>query len=193
MKIAIETEKMVVLDEVMPRSHFEAIAKYSHEETYSMPHADKWIKVWRLNDAMPMGGPEYKRKAGETVPFGNAMDLMVAYLMEVAKHYPKHMSNPYNSVTLRSYLYPRGTKLSWHDDGDYAAAMVFYTHQVWSPSWGGELFVEETPNTGIGCYVQPRPNRLVLTKSPIWHQINRVDADAGENIRSSIVAFFRNS
>jgi hypothetical protein len=193
MKVTIETKQMVVLDDVLPKDHFETVWQYTQDETYAMPHADRWIKVWRLNDAIPMGGPEYKRGEGDTVPFGNAMDLMVAYLVEITKLYPEHMSNPYNSVVLRSYLYPRGTKLSWHDDSNYAAAMVFYTHKQWSPSWGGELFVEETPNTGVGCYVQPLPNRLVLTKSPILHQINRVDPDAGENIRSSIVAFFRNS
>ena len=192
-KLTIQTENMVVLDDVLTKEHFKAMWQYTETEQYAIPHVQNWIKVWRLGDNLPMGGPEYVRGPNNNEPFGNAMDLMVAYTMEIAKLYPKYMGEDYDEAVFRSYLYPRNTKLSWHDDSIYKSAMVFYTHRRWNNSWGGELMVEETPESGVGIFVQAKPNRLVLTRAPILHQINRVDADAGENVRSSIVAFFRKS
>jgi hypothetical protein len=43
---------------------------------------------------------------------------------------------------------------------------------------------------GIGYYVLPKPNRMVVLKPGIIHRINRVDENAGENLRSSITGFF---
>lgn len=39
---------------------------------------------------------------------------------------------------------------------------------------------------GRGIFVSPKPNRLVIINKNVVHGINRVDADAGENIRLSL-------
>ena len=39
---------------------------------------------------------------------------------------------------------------------------------------------------GFGTFVSPKPNRLVLIKAGVVHGINRVDSDAGYNIRVSL-------
>lgn len=41
-------------------------------------------------------------------------------------------------------------------------------------------------NVGHGTFVMPKPNRLVLIKHDTIHGINRVDSDAGENIRVTL-------
>ncbi len=43
---------------------------------------------------------------------------------------------------------------------------------------------------GMGIYISPLPNRAVFTRGQIWHSINRVDPNAGDHARCSIVAFF---
>jgi len=45
---------------------------------------------------------------------------------------------------------------------------------------------EEIIEYGRGFFVSPKPNRLVIINKNIVHGINRVDADAGDNIRLSL-------
>jgi hypothetical protein len=206
-KLTLKNEKMCVLDEVFSEDHFQKVWDYTQKETYSMPHSGSWIKVWRLSDSIPMGGPEYQLSKK---PFHNEMDLVLAYILEIAKHCEEYLGE-WDEIVMRSYLYPRGTKLSWHDDGIYSGAIVLYTHPKWGATWGGELMIAETEagaeirsphldkthenellgRFGVGTYVSAKPNRAIVTRKNVWHQINRVDLDAGDNIRSSIVCFFK--
>ncbi len=43
---------------------------------------------------------------------------------------------------------------------------------------------------GIGHYILPKPNRMIVLKKGIIHRINRVDAAAGDHLRSTITGFF---
>jgi hypothetical protein len=52
--------------------------------------------------------------------------------------------------------------------------------------WEDEYLLAE----GHGLYIACKPNRIVLQKPGTWHAINRVDSDAGDHLRVSIVAFF---
>lgn len=38
-------------------------------------------------------------------------------------------------------------------------------------------------------FISPRPNRLVLLAPNILHAVNRVDDDAGDHLRATIVGF----
>lgn len=118
----------------------------------------------------------------------------------------------------RPYLYPQGCGLNWHTDGKYFApgAFVYYAHPEWDPDWGGELlmsppetklFSQEEPEPrsnwgnnhyktiimdhGVGHYILPKPNRLVLMMGMIFHTIKKVDISAGDNLRMTIQGFFQ--
>ncbi|MBI3297799.1 MAG: 2OG-Fe(II) oxygenase [Elusimicrobia bacterium] len=43
---------------------------------------------------------------------------------------------------------------------------------------------------GLGTYVQPKPNRLVLIGRGISHTIKKTEADAGDRARASVTGFF---
>jgi Rps23 Pro-64 3,4-dihydroxylase Tpa1-like proline 4-hydroxylase len=161
-----------------------------------------------------MGGQSYSLSKK---PFNNYMDGVSSYFMASLKHAELSGSEGKDWVdaTFRAYIYPRGSKLSWHNDGGhYHAALTYYVHPYWGSTWGGELMVAETPNLdsyqhqykgqphldhrwedkfiadkGIGQYIFPKPNRLVIMASGVFHAINRVDDDAGDNGRCSIVSF----
>lgn len=122
--------------------------------------------------------------------------------------------------TGRISLYPQGTRLSWHQDGPgRTGAYTYYVHQKWNVQWGGELLLaihdelsEESMKwetlerkhqhfnnslqnnvllqTGMGYFVEPKPNRLIIFSSKVHHMINRVDISAGDQFRTSISGFF---
>ena len=202
-----ETEDFVVYDDVLEKDQLEAVWNAVQAEQYCTPHIGGWSKVWRLTDGSSIGGTEYDSSAS---PFNNYMDVMKFVIEGAALLNPKLVSG-WTHISLRSYLYARGTKLSWHNDFGYLGAAIFYAHPYWASTWGGELMVAKTPpdasfsaphldhkdedrlleKFGLGTYITAKPNRLVLTRPGVWHQINRVDADAGDHVRASVVGFFK--
>jgi hypothetical protein len=205
--------KFVVYDDVLSPEENQHVWYYVQNEEYAVPQ--QWIKVWRMGDKFPQGSREYfpsKLVPKTSMPQGMAIasdhiiDLLKANEEILGKE-----GDTWNQVVLRSYIYPRETKLSWHNDAGYVGAIILYTHQYWGSTWGGELLVAETSakitegggpldtkwrddmigHFGMGHYITPKPNRVVITGPGVWHQIARVDADAGENCRCSIVGFLK--
>lgn len=202
-----DNEDFVIYDDVLEQSQLEAVWAAVQSEQFATPHISGWSKVWRITDGSSIGGMEYN---SSNAPFNNYMDAMHFCIENVAKSHPKLVSG-WTNISLRAYLYPRGTKLNWHNDLGYLGAAIFYAHPYWASTWGGELMVARTPldenlppphldhrnedkfleRFGVGTYITAKPNRLVLTRPGIWHQINRVDPDAGDHVRASVVGFFK--
>lgn len=202
-----ETEDCVVYDDVLQPDQFAAVWVAVQNEEYLMPHISGWTKVWRTTDGTCIGSRDYDASKG---PHGGHIELMASMFTNVAGAHPSLVPS-WAGLSIRSYLYPRGTKLSWHNDLGYAGAAIFYAHPEWGSTWGGELMLAKTPpgqsvpmphldhreedrflgTYGMGMYITCKPNRLVLTRAGVWHAINRVDADAGDHCRSSVVGFFK--
>ena len=197
----------MIYDEVMEDDQLSLVWSAVQLEEYAVPHMAGWSKVWRATDGSPMGSNNY---VVTDQPFGNYMDAVNFYITNAAKRHENIVSS-WDSLMLRSYIYPRGTKLNWHNDLGYKAAAILYVHPEWASTWGGELMIAKTPESadfppphldhreedkflekfGIGTYITCKPNRLVITKGGVWHSINRVDADAGDHCRSAVVGFFK--
>jgi hypothetical protein len=208
MKKIIQTESFVVYDDVLEENQFQQVYNYIQNEHYSIPHLESWSKVWRLTDGYTFGGKNYDTSKG---PFNNYVDIFTKMYTDLALGHPELVGD-YKNLSIRSYLYPRETKLSWHNDKGYKAAVIFYTHPYWASTWGGDLMIAYTPELnkdyvpnpcldhtfedkfighyGMGQYISCKPNRMVLTKGGVWHSINRVDKDAGDHVRSSVVGFY---
>lgn len=207
MKKVTETKDFVIYDDVLDENQFKNVWNSIQSDEYVFPHVSSWTKVWRLTDGSPIGTRDYGLLEK---PYKNYMDLMFLLITEAAKKHSEIIL-PWNNMALRSYLYPRDTKLNWHNDQGYKGAAIFYAHPYWGSTWGGELMIAQTPETdhvspphldhrmedaflnqyGIGTYINSKPNRLVLTRPGVWHSINRVDKDAGDNCRATVVAFFK--
>ncbi|MGA0164826.1 MAG: hypothetical protein ACO3LE_11400 [Bdellovibrionota bacterium] len=119
-------------------------------------------------------------------------------------------------MTLRNFIYPQGSALSWHDDdNDRVGAYSFCCHKSWNARWGGELLLAESKREptnsigdtaidhlsnseesallmedGFGTFILPKPNRLVVFKSGIMYMIKRIDSNAGEALRMVNTGFF---
>lgn len=217
MKLTFRDKRIAVYDEFLPIDNFERLWLQVQTEQYKSPaRSEGWIKVWRLGDGPLLSSREYLLSKR---PFNNALDIFVERLVEVARRHSELVGSEdlnWNDITVRSYLYPRGSKLSWHEDsGGYSGAFSYYVHPKWGSTWGGELLVAETDefssilaqapcgpyidhewedryllDAGRGTFIAVKPNRLVLTGRNVYHAINRVDADAGDHVRSSVSGFF---
>lgn len=202
-----ESESFVIYDDLLGQEELALVWRAVQSEQYAIPHISGWSKVWRATDGSPLGGKNYE---SQDKPFNNYMDAMYFYISNAANANPGIVPS-WSSLTLRSYIYPRGTKLNWHNDLGYTAAAILYIHPEWASTWGGELMIAKTPESvnlppphldhreedkfletyGMGTYITCKPNRLVLTKGGVWHSINRVDPDAGDHCRASVVGFFK--
>jgi hypothetical protein len=204
----VETEDFVIYDNVLDEKQFQEVWISIQKEEYLNPHMSGWSKVWRLTDGYCIGGKSYDIAEA---PFNNYMDLMQFFIVNFANLHTNIIKD-WKNLVLRSYLYPRNTKLNWHNDAGYKGAAIFYAHPKWSSTWGGELMLAKTPKDidvvpaphldhdfedkfletfGFGTYITCKPNRLVLTRPGVWHSINRVDPDAGDHSRATIVGFFK--
>lgn len=207
MKKTLETEDFVIYDNVLDENQFKEVWQSVQREDYTTPHINGWSKVWRLTDGSCIGGKSYDIAQA---PFNNYMDLMQFIIINAVK-LNENLVNEWTKLTLRSYLYPRNTKLNWHNDLGYKGAAIFYAHPFWASTWGGELMLARTPQNshvpsphldhdfedkflefhGYGTYITCKPNRLVITRPGVWHAINRVDPDAGDHCRATVVGFFK--
>ena len=206
MKNVIETDRFAIYDDVLPNDKFPVMWNYAEQENYSQPHQQGWKKVWRLNDGEPFGTKLYYHT---DAPFNMPMDNFHAICLDMAEKHPDLLGE-WDEISMRTYLYPRGAKLSWHNDTGYEGVVIYYIHPYWGSTWGGELFVANTPKGGpglahldhrqedyflseIGCghYVTSKPNRAVIQSPNVWHQVNRIDDDAGDHIRAAMIGFFR--
>lgn len=214
MKRTFINDKFAIFDDVLPPDLFDKVWLHAQYENYAQSlSSGSWIKVWRIGDNSPLGSTEY---LWSKQPFNNYMDVVGYYFNEIAKNSKEILrDNTWDELSMRSYIYPRGSKLSWHNDADqYAGAFTFYVHPKWGSTWGGELLVAEVPEFnrmkvkpnvgphleheweddyllqyGVGQFVSPKPNRCVIMAPGVYHSVNRVDADAGDHARISIVGF----
>jgi hypothetical protein len=212
-ELTLQDAGLAVYDDVLPAEDFARVWQYVQGEQYRAMDAAGWSKVWRLTDGSPLGSAEFDCRSR---PFSTALDVAAEAILRLADQHPKllggNQGDGWTDLTLRSYLYPRGSRLSWHIDGSrYAGACVFYTHPVWRPAWGGELLVADVRadyplprgrhldhaeqdaclmERGLGTFLFPRPNRLVLLRSGAAHGMARVDDDAGDHVRASLTGFF---
>lgn len=220
MKLTSKDSHHAVVDEVFEPDVFKKLWEYFNELPFAYRSMTGWQKVWRINDGQILASsPNYQCQA----PFNSPMDILHQTILALAKQHFEEIvgkegeSEGWQDLFFTPYIYPAGTKISWHDDYGYTGACIFYTHQEWSPNWGGELMLAKTSSLeeiqqdankiqqecmtrkyidpilnkyGVGTYVSPLPNRLVFTSGKTWHSINRVDQSAGDNVRCSIVGFF---
>ncbi len=181
--------------------------------------------AWKLADGVPLGGHEIVTppRDAELVsdaenphryPSGSAIDAVITGLFDRADASEAVVSDDWERISARAYVYPQGTGLSWHvDDSElYAGAFIYYAHPDWNAHWGGELLLaEQRPGAealpimahrfeteaysqhlldpGLGRFVMPKPNRMVLLAGAP-HMVARVSPAAGDHVRASVVGFF---
>lgn len=145
MKATAKDSNLAILDEVFEQDRFQYFWNYFNGLEYAYKSSTSWHKVWRINDGQILASlSSYNSKA----PFNNPMDWIdqtVTTLAGQLEDVVGKKGEDWNDIIYTPYIYPAGTKISWHDDTGYTGACIFYPHQEWSPHWGGELYVAKTP------------------------------------------------
>lgn len=217
MKLTAKDDSVAVLDEVFEPHVFSKFCNYFNSLDFAYRSMTGWVKVWKISDGQVLAGvPSYHSKS----PFNCPLDWLHQTVTQLARQHFEDLvgkeGEDWKDIIFTPYVYPSGTKISWHDDECYTGACIFYPHPKWDPHWGGELMVAKVPPKeqirgigdyepnvftreyvtpvlnaqGFGLYFSPLPNRLIFTHGDTWHCINRVDQTAGDNVRCSVVAFF---
>ncbi len=150
-------------------------------------------------------------------PTESPIDAVLTALLSDPETYEGVVGDDWSRLSARAYVYPGGSALSWHKDDHelYAGAFIYYAHPVWNAHWGGELLVaeesedsddsedlpimgyrfetesysEQLMESGVGRFVMPKPNRLVILGGAP-HAIAPVTHAAGQNVRASVSGFF---
>lgn len=217
MKCTLKNEAAAVFDEVLDKEMFGHFLSYFNSLDFRFVTSSNWMKIWRVNDGDVLVGNSFNSASH---PFKSPLDWLHHNVYNLAKSHMECLvgkeGEDWDEISYTPYIYGAGTKISWHDDTGYRAAAIFYCHPEWSPFWGGELMLANTPSQpdisvfaknsdmvnrgctsallnmqGSGMYISPLPNRVAFTKTGVWHCINRVDSAAGDNLRCSFVAFFK--
>jgi len=91
-----------------------------------------------------------------------------------------------------AFKYHTGARATWHnDENEYRGAFIYYVHENWERSWGGELMIgDDTAKVGDGVFVLPVPNRLVILKGGTPHSVASVSIRSGGRARTSVAGFF---
>jgi hypothetical protein len=249
MKLVAQTKQFHVYDDVLAEKDFSAVWNYVQLESYVPVHHNGWVKVWRISDGVPLGAAATvlyespRRPSGaedakgtRIYPTHTGLDRVLEALRGHADELADVVGKwgvDFENVSARSFLYPQGTGLSWHEDAvNYTGGYAFYAHPEWNVQWGGELLVADESaraqsfdddrvpvltrtegglrlskirippfldntrqNTvlgerGMGCYITPKPNRLVVIAAGNAHMINPVHHAAGDHVRCTIAGFF---
>ena len=142
MQLTNKDSHYAVLDGVLEDAAFAEFCSYFYNMDFAYRSMTGWQKVWKISDGQILAGaPYYHSKA----PFGCHMDILHQTILTLAETHLKDVvgekDKDWDDFFLTPYIYPVGTKISWHNDTGYVAAAIFYTHKVWSPNWGGELMI----------------------------------------------------
>ena len=114
------------------------------------------------------------------------------------------------SIAMIPYVWPPKSSISWHNDGDATnpsriGAFSYYVHKHWNAEWGGEFLLtdidsefpqspfdnteisEAIVSRGYGFWASPKPNRLVINPSSMYHKVAKTTDAAAP--RMSIQGF----
>ena len=238
MELVYASKQFSVFDNVLSEQEFQHVWSYVQTEDYQVVHRYKWQKVYRLSDGLPLEGspvfseplPGVEPDKIRVFPTNTGIDVLFKRLLDNAHLFVEWIGKKgeqWHILSGKSFLYPNGSGLSWHNDRfGRTGSFSYYAHPHWNVQWGGELLVaddtvkdirlpqperygsdqqklvgsqldntyenERLMELGVGQYVLPKPNRLVVIGGGNLHRINGSES-AGTHVRCSISGFFMTS
>jgi len=220
-RLVLKSAQVAVFDDFLSPADHSLVLDHCNRAQYNSVHVEHWRKVWRLRDGVPLRGPTVTCLPDSTTSNGAAKPLwpFIQRVQELLPGIPDIVGEPdeWLDFTVAPWIYPTGSALSLHLDGDphFSGSYTYFLHRSWNIHWGGQLLVlspetafaspvptgqtwiyddEETRmalEPGLALCIFPKPNRIVFLAPKANHLITRVDQAAGQNPRISIAGFFR--
>ncbi len=156
--ISMATESCIVVDDFLPEAAFADVFRFCNAADYTMVHAAKVQKVWRLHDGLPLRGDTFHyRTSGSApedahgyptgTPLDRFIDALLASMDQVRQMVGRPVSD-WQEVTVAPWVYPAGAGLSLHQDTgrsgsgrSFTGSYTFYVNPQWNLHWGGWLLV----------------------------------------------------
>ena len=214
----------VVYDDILAPELLAGMQRHLQDEPFEEVHASGgYRRTWSVVDGRPLRGPLILRpdprpKAAELPqsPVNPGVDRLLDVVEALAARHESlvgRVGDDWEGIAARSWLYPPGSGLGWHDDHlSYTGAFVFFAHPRWLLDWGGELMLldEAAPKGTLaegvhpsallaprllplgpgGSFVTASTNRLVFLRSGVTHRVAPVSGLAGHELRTTISGFF---
>ncbi len=190
-----------VFDDFLDPQTFEELWEMMNVLQYQRTDAQNWLKVWTLADGAILrssgwvaDAPVWKLKNADpkALPAPPAMTKLLEKVRKTFVHYSG--DTKINRVNLTPCVWPPKSSISWHRDGGgisdgRVGAFTFYVHKQWNCEWGGELMLsnldeelgtvvfdnsiisEKLMAAGNGAWIAPKPNRLVMNPSNLFHKV----------------------
>lgn len=178
MKIVHKDSHFIVIDDFLPEEVFQkvydfvCIRDYKHINTQ-----EKVSRVWRVRDGFPLRSTKSYFRTYENKPLKEAWEFPVQNVMdefalcmdeiraELAQ-YIGEANKHWNRFSVTSWLYPRGTGLSLHEDsGPYSGAYTFFLNPRWNIHWGGQLMIlPEQASDAVEGISKPNDSNYRLKK-----------------------------
>ena len=213
MQLTCQTDKYAVIDDLLPPEQFANVWKVLPHDGFSAEGALKWLSSsWGFDGGVMWATPARKFNDIKDGPLYYTAALGLRF-QELAKLVGNLVTPGWDDISIHAQVFGRGTKLHWHADTHSLGSFTWYAHPEWKPHWGGEMLIAEgvplwaqtepkPPSeyfdrsweekvfaVGMNTCIAPKPNRCVLVAPGVWHSVNRVDPDAGDALRVSVVGF----
>ncbi len=199
---------MAYADDLLPEHAFDALADYAESAPLSAAKFENPETVWRKNGfynpllSKSIIWPEDDTYTSllksvpdiELYPTGNPVDGAMRAIRDlVIEHefFGKPSPNWVGSVA-SIIRYRPGTRLLWHkDSAGQVGAFSYYIHKNWDDNAGGQFLYKSGDEFEDfeGCFITPKPNRLVIVRPPLPHAIAPTIAASG-NDRIALSGFF---
>lgn len=202
---------LLVLDDVLLESELFVVHELCRNEAFRQVEIESSKSIWLRNGSLNpeigssvlwiesgTDGVSHNRLNMKSYPTGTPIDKILATVRSIGAKlglFPLGGSeeSDYGGIAASIYRYSPGSRLAWHFDGSYLGGFAMYVSGEWNEDWGGYFAFQDNSemhrNLGIGTFVQPRNNRLILFRAGIRHSILSIANDA-DRPRIGLAGFF---
>ena len=154
MKVVYRGDGFIVIDDFLDFDLFNKLYDFVCMRDYKHINTEgKVAKVWRLRDGFPLRSVDsyfksYEKKSIKQnweFPVNNVFDEFADAIhgsLANLNQYIGSSGQQWNRFSVTSWMYPKGTGLSLHEDsGPYSGAYTFFMNKSWNIHWGGQLMI----------------------------------------------------
>jgi Rps23 Pro-64 3,4-dihydroxylase Tpa1-like proline 4-hydroxylase len=211
MKTVLDCKNIQVIDDVLTEEEFKNLHSWINAIPFAWKNAqEEWNKAWSTTDGSILLG----QKMFFSPTFSEELSANDSALRPVLDQIYKIVDQfigikNIEKVGITPYVWPPGVGLSWHTDSNYIGTFTYYVHNHWGANWSGEFLTVEADeylekpdglrwqvfnndeleklilDHGVGYFIQPKPNRLVIGKAGsngILHKVNRSTLQAKDRL-----------
>jgi hypothetical protein len=152
-RLTLANEQVRIYDDVLPAELFRAVLDVVTTDRYRIVHKNRWRKVWRPGDGLPLQGtttyfrPDpslYGEDETPRYPTGTPLDPLIGRVTELAGGSAGVIGGAgtaWSAMTIAPWIYPVGAGLSLHRDRCYAGSFAYFVHHEWNFHWGGQWLI----------------------------------------------------